>query len=95
MKGLVAVRELVVVVDLGELVTAHHLVATIHLLDAPFERVDHLGRLAEDLGDDQMRQLFVDVELDHLGIDQDQPELVGRVPVQQADDHAIEADALT
>jgi hypothetical protein len=83
-------------VERGELAHAdrrHHPVALLHLLDRPFERADRLGGLGHD-GREQMRDVVVDAELEHLGIDHDHPALLGRQPVEQRQDHAVEAHRL-
>ena len=41
-----------------------------------------------------MRDAVIDGEFEHLGIDHDQPALVGRQPVQQAQDHGVDGDRL-
>jgi hypothetical protein len=83
-------------VEAGELAHAdrrHHPVALLHLLDRPFERADRLGGLGHD-GREEVRDVVVDAELQHLGIDHDHPALLGRQPVEQRQDHAVEADRL-
>ncbi len=41
-----------------------------------------------------MRERVVDLHLDHLGIDHDEAELIGREPVKHARDERVDADAL-
>ena len=83
-------------VEAGELAHAdrrHHPIALLHLLDRPFERADRLGGLGHHRRE-QMRDVVVDAQLEHLRIDQDHLALLGRQPVEQRQDHAVEADRL-
>ena len=57
--------------DLGEQV-----VAALHLVHRPGQGVGRLLRVGDDLGE-QVGQAVVLAELDPLGVDQDEPDLVG------------------
>ena len=71
----------------------HHPVAALHLLDRPFERAHRLLRLGHDRGE-KVRDIVVALELEHLGVDQDQAALFGREAIEQRQQDRIEADRL-
>ena len=67
-------------VELGEVAgagLAHHLVAALHLADQVLEHVRGQARVGDDRRQ-EVRQVLVVVELDALGVDQDQAALVRR-----------------
>ncbi len=83
-------------VEAGEAAHAdrrHHAIAVLHLLDRPFERADRLGRLGDDRSE-QMRNILIARQFEHLGIDHDHAALIGRQPIEQRTDHRVEADRL-
>ena len=83
-------------VEAGQLAHAeagHHPVALLHLLDGPFERADRLGRLGDDRRE-QMRDVLVDAEFEHLRDRSGSFCTVRAQPVEQRQDHAVEADRL-
>jgi hypothetical protein len=61
--------------------------------DIFFERHHRLLRVGDD-GRQQVRNGIVDGELEHLRIDHDQPALIRRQPVEQAQDHGVDGDGL-
>ena len=71
----------------------HQAVALVHLAHHPLQRHHRLVRLG-DHRRQQMRDVLVDRELDHLGIDHDDLALVGRQPVEQRQDHRVDRDRL-
>jgi hypothetical protein len=66
---------LVEAVDVAHAELRHLAVAVLHLAHRPFERDDRLLRIGDD-GGQEMRDAVIDRELEHLGVDHDQPALV-------------------
>ena len=83
----------VVAVDVAHAELRHLLVALFHLAHRPLQRDDGLARVGDDRRE-QMRDAVIDGELEHLGIDHDQPALLRREPVEQAEDHGVDGDRL-
>ena len=84
------------VVEAGEAAYAdrrHLAIAILHLLDRPFERPHRLGRIGDDRRQ-QMRDIVVHAEFQHLRVDHDHAALVRRQAVEQRQDHTVEPDRL-
>ena len=81
----------VVAADVAHAELAHRAIAAFHFAHGPFQRGHRFGRLGDD-GRHQMRDAVVDRQFQHLRIDQDQPALIGRQPIQQRQDHRVDAD---
>ena len=71
----------------------HALVALLHLADGPVERGDGLVRVGDD-GRQQMRNAVVDRQLEHLRVDHQEAAVFRRAPIQQRQDHGVDADRL-
>ena len=71
----------------------HQPVALVHLPHDPLQRHHRLGRVGDD-GGQQVRDVLVDRELDHLGVDHDHPQLLRRQPVEQRQDHGVDRHRL-
>ena len=67
--------------------------AVLHLVDGPLQRVRRLLRVDDDRRE-QVRKVLVDLELDHLRVDQDQLDLVGPRLEEDRGDERVDADAL-
>ncbi len=74
--------------------SGHQGVAALHLRDAPAQRVRGLLHVGDDRRE-EMRDTFVDRELEHLRVDHDQPDVLGRGLVQEAQHHRVQAHGLT
>ena len=72
---------------------AHGAIAVLHLAHHPLQRHDRLARLGDD-GRQQMRDVLVDAELQHLGIDHDEAAAIRRQPVEQRQDHGVDRHRL-
>ena len=72
---------------------AHQLVAALHLVDAPVQRVGRLLHVGHDRRQ-QMRNAFVDAHFQHLRVDHDQAHIARLGLVEQAQDHRVDADRL-
>ena len=71
------------------------LVAALHLATGPRERrCRRLGGLGDDRDAAGAARRRRHLELEHLGVDEEQAELVGRAREQQAHEHAVDAHAL-
>ncbi len=81
-------------VDMADPGRLHVLVALFHLLDQPRQRRRGFLGLGDDRRD-EMGNPFVRRQLDHLGVDQDHPDLVRRSPRQQRHQHGIDETGLT
>ena len=81
----------IVAVDVAHAELGHALVAFLHLAHRPFERDHRLLRIG-DHRREQMRDAVIDREFEHLGIDHDQPALVGAQPVDQRQDHGVDGN---
>ena len=82
------------VVDVPDAGGPHVLVALLHLLDQPGQRGGGLLGVGDDRRD-QVRDAVVGRQLDHLRVDQDHPQLVGRGPQQQRGQQRVDAAGLT
>ena len=71
----------------------HHAIALVHRAHHPLQRDHRLVRLGHHRAE-QMRNVLVDRQLDHLGVDQDELALIRRQPVQQRQDHGVERHRL-
>ena len=69
------------------------LVAALHLLDGPAQREVRLLRIG-DHRQQQVRDALVDRELEHLRVDHDHPDVLGRRVVEQRGDHRVDRDRL-
>ena len=83
----------VVAADVAEADLGQQVVATLHLLDRPAERVGRLLGVGDRLGQ-QVGQPVVLAHLDLLGVDEDEAHLVGRGAHQQRRDDAVDAARL-
>ena len=92
--GLGGLHLLVVIGEIADGRRRHHPVALFHLLDRPFQRADRLGRLGHHWRQ-EMGNIVIGAEFQHLRIDHDHLALVGRQPVEQRQDHAVQADRFT
>ena len=90
---LALVERRVVAADVAEADLVQQVVAALHLLHRPAEGVGRLLRVGDRLGE-QVRQTVVLAHLDLLGVDEDQPHLVGRRAHQQRRDDAVDAARL-
>ncbi len=83
----------VVAGELAHAELAEQLVAPLHLADTPVERVGRLLHVG-DHGGQQVRDAFVDAQLEHLRVDEDHAHVARLGLVQQAQDHRVDADRL-
>ena len=83
----------VVLLDVADAFGRERLVALLHLADGPAQRVRRLLRIDDDRRQ-QVRDVFVHPELEPLGVDHDQPHVVGRRAVEDAREHRVDADRL-
>ena len=90
---LAAVERGVVAGDVPEADLEQQVVAALHLLHGPPERVGRLLRVGDGLRE-QVGQPVVLAHLDLLGVDQDQAHLLGRGAHQQRGDDAVDAARL-
>jgi hypothetical protein len=81
----------VVAFDVAHAQFRHALVAFLHLAHCPFERHHRLLGVGDDRRE-QMWNAIIRRQLKHLGIDHDEFALVGREPVEQRQDHRVDAD---
>ena len=79
--------------DVAHAQVRHEPVALVHLPHDPLEGDDGLVRLGDDRGQ-EVRDVLVNRELDHLGVDHDHPELVRPQPVEEREDHGVDGDRL-
>ena len=85
---------LVVEIDeAADLELAHHPIALLHLLHRPFQCAHRLGGLGHH-GGEKVRNVVIDRQFEHLGIDHDHAQRFRRHPVKQRKDHRVEADRL-
>ena len=87
------VEQLVVLLDVAHAFFSQQFQAAFHLAYGIAQRIG--GQLG--LGDDrreEMRHAFVVAQFQPLGIDQDQPHLIGRGLVQDGHDHGVDGHAL-
>jgi hypothetical protein len=68
--------------DVAHTERRHQLVAPFHLAHAPVKRVGRLGHVG-DHRRQQVRNAFVDRQLQHLGVDHDQAHILGLGLVHQ------------
>ena len=85
---------LVIIGEVAHADRRHHAIAIFHLFHRPFECADRLGRFGHDRRE-EVGNIVVDAQFQHLRIDHDQAQLVRRQAVEQGQDHAVEADGLT
>ena len=71
----------------------HHAIAVLHLLHRPFQRADRLAGFGDD-GRKKMRDVVIGRQFQHLGVDHDQAQLVRRHPIEQRQDHRVQAHRL-
>ena len=90
---LAAVERRVVAGDVAEADLEQQVVAALHLLHRPAERVGRLLRVGDRLGE-QVRQPVVLAHLDLLRVDEDQPHLVGRAAHEERGEDAVDAARL-
>ena len=69
----------------------HFAVALFHFPHRPFQRHHRLLGIGDDRRQ-QMRNAVIDRQFQHLGVDHDQAALFRRQPVEQRQDHGVEAD---
>src|SRR3979490_2025815 len=79
----------VVARDVAHAQRAHGAVAILHLAHHPLQRHDRLARLGDD-GREQMRDVLVDAEFQHLGVDHDEAAAIRRQAVEQRQDHGVD-----
>ena len=79
--------------DVAHAGLGENLVALFHFIDHPAQGEEDLFRIGHDR-DDEMRECVVNLHLDHLGIDHDEAELIGRETEEHARDERVDADAL-
>ena len=83
----------VVLLDVADAFGRERLVALFHLAHGPAQRVRRLLRIDDDRRQ-QVRDVLVHPELEALRIDHDHPHVVGRRAVEDAGQHAVDADRL-
>jgi hypothetical protein len=83
----------VVLLDVADALGGERLVALFHLADGPAQRVGGLLRIDDDRRQ-QVRDVVVHPELQSLRIDHDHPHIVRRRAVEDAGQHAVDADRL-
>ena len=71
----------------------HHAIALLHLLDRPLQRADCFARLCNN-GGQEVWDVVVHAQFEHLRVDHDQFALVRAVAIQQRQDHAVETHRL-
>ena len=71
----------------------HELVAPVHLSHAPRKRVHRLLHVGDDRRE-QMRDVLVDRELQHLRVDQDEPDRARLRLVEEREDHRVQRHRL-
>ena len=79
--------------DVAHIDFAHLAIPALHLLHRPFQRANRLGRF----GNHRRQQVWdgvIGFELQHLGIDEDQPALLRRQSVQQREQDGVQPDRL-
>ena len=69
------------------------LVALRHLRDEPLEGGGHALGIGLDR-DEQVREVVVDLQLDDLGVDHDETQVLRRAAVEERDDDRVDADRL-
>ena len=84
---------LVVAVDIAHAELRHGAVAVLHLPHRPLQGDDGLLRLGDDRRQ-QMRNVVVDRQLQHLGVDHDEAAFLRRQAVEQRQDHRVQRDRL-
>ena len=92
-RDLARAHRLVEVVDVTEAEVGEVVVAHVHLAHDPCQRLGGLLGAGDDRRD-QVRDAFVGVQLDPLGVDHDHPHLVGRGAHQQRRDHRVDEAGL-
>ena len=80
--------------DVAHCGVGEELVAALHLGNGPFQCVGGFLRVGDHAGQ-QMRNAVVLAQLDPLGVDEDQADLLGRRPHQDRRDHGIDAGGLS
>ena len=80
-------------VDVPRAGVGEQLVAALHLVDRPAQRVRGLLHVGDDR-QQHVRDAVERRELDHLRVDHQQAQLFGRALEQQRREHDVEADAL-
>ena len=80
-------------VDVAHAELRHLAIAVLHLAHRPFQRQNGLARIGDDRRE-QMRDAVIDRQLQHFRIDHDEFAAVGRHPVQDRQDHRVDADRL-
>ena len=83
----------VVLVDVAHALGGQRLVALLHLVHRPAQGVGGELGLHDD-GREQVGDVLVHPQLEPLGVDHDQPHVVGRRAVEDAGQHRVEADRL-
>ena len=84
-------------VEPGDVAHAHfgqQVVAAFHLLDRPGQCVGRLLGVHHHLGE-QVRKTVVLAQLHPLGVDQDEPDLIGRGPHEDRGEHRVDARRLS
>ena len=81
----------VVLLDVADAFRGQRLVAFLHLADGPAQCVGRLLRFDDDRRQ-QVWDVVVHPELEPLGVDHDQPHIVGRRAIEDACQHAVDRD---
>ena len=88
-----ALHPAVVRADVLRAGVGEELVAALHLVDGPLERVRRLLHVGDDR-QEHVRDAVERRELDDLRIDHEQAQLLGRAPEEERREHHVETDAL-
>ena len=85
---------LVEILDVARAVRREELIALLHLDDRPLEERRGIAVIRDDLVP-LVREHVVDRQLDHLRVDHQEPERLGRVAIDERRDQRVDADRLS